>query len=311
LVRCGQDNDGEAWGEFLDRATEVPIGRVEADLLVGSDGIHSVIRRQFHPNEGPVKWDGTTLWRAVTIGEPFLSGRTMVLAGHLDRYVVVYPISRSHEVEGLALINWVACVRTADGQPMPPQDWDHTARLDDIVEAFASFRFDFLDMPALIRGAEAIYAYPMVDRDPLPTWTFGRITLLGDAAHPMYPVGSNGASQAIIDARVLARELALGPSIETAIASYDAERRPATAGVVQANRRGGPEQILQVIEERAPDGFTNLDDIITPRELEEISHAYHRTAGFDSESQFAIERPGASLQQQVRAFRGPAQFAVS
>jgi 2-polyprenyl-6-methoxyphenol hydroxylase-like FAD-dependent oxidoreductase len=271
----------------------MPIGRVEADLLVGCDGIHSVVRRQFHPNEGPVKWDGTTLWRAVTIGEPFLSGRTMVLAGHLDRYVVVYPISRSHEVEGRALINWVACVRAADGQPMPPQDWDHTARLDDVLEAFASFRFDFLDMPALIRGAEAIYAYPMVDRDPLLTWSFGRITLLGDAAYPMYPVGSNGASQAIIDARVLARELALGPSIETAIASYDAERRPATAGVVQANRRGGPEQILQVIEERAPDGFTNLDDIITPRELEEISHAYHRTAGFDSET--LNNRPSLSV----------------
>ena len=109
-----------------------------------------------------------------------------------------------------------------------PRTADHTARLDDIVEAFASFRFDFLDMPALIRGAEAIYAYPMVDRDPLLTWSFGRITLLGDAAHPMYPVGSNGASQAIIDARVLARELALGPSIERAIASYDAERRPAS-----------------------------------------------------------------------------------
>ena len=284
LVRCSQDNGGRACGDFVDRATEKPVGRIEADLLVGCDGIHSVIRRQFHPEEGPVKWDGTTLWRGVTIGEPFLSGRTMVLAGHLDRYIVAYPISKRHESEGLALINWVACVRNADGQPMPPQDWDHTARVDEVLEAFASFRFDFLDMPALIQGAEAIYAYPMVDRDPLPTWTFGRITLLGDAAHPMYPVGSNGASQAIIDARVLTRELALGPSIEAAIASYDAERRPATAGVVQANRRGGPEQILQVIEERAPDGFTNLGDIITPRELEEISHAYHRTAGFDSES---------------------------
>ncbi len=292
LVRCGQNINGRVWGEFVDRGTEAPI-RVEADLMVGCDGIHSVIRRQFYPAEGPVKWDGTTLWRAVTIGEPFLSGRTMVLAGHLDRYVVVYPISKSREVDGLALINWVACVRAADAQSMPPQDWDHIARLDDVLEAFASFRFEFLDMPALIRGAEAIYAYPMVDRDPLPTWSFGRITLLGDAAHPMYPMGSNGASQAIIDARVLARELALGSSIEAAIRSYDAERRPATAGVVQANRRGGPEHILQVVEERAPEGFTNLDDVIAPHELEDISQAYRRTAGFDSES--LNNRPSLSV----------------
>jgi 2-polyprenyl-6-methoxyphenol hydroxylase-like FAD-dependent oxidoreductase len=152
------------------------------------------------------------------------------------------------------------------------------------LEAFTSFRFDFLDVPALIQGADAIYAYPMVDRDPLPTRTFGRITLLEDAAHPMYPVGSNGASQAIIDARVLTRELALAPSIEAAIASYDAERRPATAEVVQANRREWPRANLAGHRGRAPDGFTNLDDIITPRELEEISQAYYRTAGFDSES---------------------------
>src|SRR4029450_7511181 len=124
-------------------------------------------------------------------------------------------------------------------QPMPRQDWNHTARLDDVLEPFASFVFEFLDTPALIRSAEAIYQYPMVDRDPLPTWNLGRVTLLGDAAHPMYPVGGNGASQAIIDARVLARELALQPSIELALTAYDAARRPTTAAVVPANRQVG------------------------------------------------------------------------
>ena len=133
----------------------------------------------------------------------------------------------------------------------------------------------------MIRSAEVIYQYPMVDRDPLPTWNFGRVTLLGDAAHPMYPVGSNGASQAIIDARVLARELALKPSIEAAIAGYDAQRRPATAAVVQANRSVGPEQCMEIVEQRAPNGFTNLDDIVSKQDLEELSRAYKRTAGFD------------------------------
>jgi 5-methylphenazine-1-carboxylate 1-monooxygenase len=164
-----------------------------------------------------------------------------------------------------------------------------------VLESFASYRFDFLDVPALIRAAETIYAYPMVDRDPLPTWNFGRVTLLGDAAHPMYPVGSNGASQAIVDARVLAREMVLGATIEAAVAAYDGQRRPASADVVLANHRGDPEQILQIVEERAPGGFTHLDDVISRRELEEIAHAYKRTAGFDADA--LNTRPSLSVRE--------------
>src|SRR2546425_808422 len=182
-----------------------PVGRVEADLLVACDGVHSVVRRTLYPDEGPPKWNGITMWRALMVGEPFLSGRTvMMMAGHFRRRMVIYPISKRYEDQGRALINWVAELNTADDQPMPRQDWEHTARLEDMLEPFASHTFDFLDVPALIRGAEVIYQYPMVDRDPLPTWNFGQVTLLGDAAHPMYPVGSNGASQAILDARILA-----------------------------------------------------------------------------------------------------------
>jgi len=164
---------------------------------------------------------------------------------------------------------------------MPVQNWEHTARVDEVVEPFASYVFDFLDVPAMIRGAGTIYQYPMVDRDPLPTWSFGRVTLLGDAAHPMFPVGSNGASQAIIDARVLARELALQPSIEAAIDAYDAARRPATAAIVLANRQAGPERCMDIVEERAPDGFSDLTAVVSQEELLEISSAYKRTAGFD------------------------------
>ena len=246
------------------------MGRVEADLLVGCDGIHSVVRRAFYPDEGPPKWNGITMWRGVTEGTPFLSGRTMIMAGHSGRRMVVYPISERHEERGQALINWVAEFKTADGRPMPAQDWEHTARHEDGSPRLPrSFR--------LPRRAGAdprrrgIYQYPMVDRDPLPTWDFGRVTLLGDAAHPMYPVGANGASQAILDARVLARELALQPSVEAAVAAYDAQRRPATAAVVLANRAGGPERRLDLVEERAPDGFANLDDVISREEFEEIA----------------------------------------
>jgi 2-polyprenyl-6-methoxyphenol hydroxylase-like FAD-dependent oxidoreductase len=279
--------------EFIDRANGSGAGAIDADLVVGCDGIHSAVRKALYPDEGPPHWNGITMWRGATVGKPFLSGRTMIMAGYFGRRMVVYPISRRLEDQGSALINWVAEYQTAQGQPMPRQDWEHTASPAQPLEPFGGFVFDFLDVPALIHGAEVVYQYPMVDRDPLPTWDHGRVTLLGDAAHPMYPVGSNGASQAILDARVLARELALRPSIEAAVAAYDAERRPATAAVVLANRKVGPERCMEIVEERAPGGFTDLDSVISQDELAEISRAYKRTAGFDPET--LNNRPSLSV----------------
>jgi 5-methylphenazine-1-carboxylate 1-monooxygenase len=178
-----------------------------------------------------------------------------------------------------------------------------------VIGPFQSFAFPFLDLPALIRGADTIFQYPMVDRDPLPTWNFGRVTLLGDAAHPMYPVGSNGASQAIVDARVLARELAMRPTIEMAVAAYDVQRRPQTAEVVLSNRRGGPERCLTLVEERAPDGFEDLAAVVSHEELEEISQGYKRTAGFDPAA--LNERPSLSVGRPVRCAPPAARGSTS
>ncbi len=176
---------------------------------------------------------------------------------------------------------------------MPAQDWQHAVDREQVLAVAGELRLEFLDVRALIRGAEAVYQYPMVDRDPLPTWNSGRVTLLGDAAHPMYPTGANGASQAIVDARVLARELALRSSVEAAIAAYDAERRPATAAVVEANRRGGPMKPLALVEQRAPNGFARLEDVISPHELIQIAEAYKHEAGFDAE--MLNNRPSLSI----------------
>lgn len=281
LTGFGRTEGAKVSGDFVDRVTGEAVARIEADLLVGCDGIHSVVRQALYPNEGPPKWNGITLWRGVTEGDPFLSGQTMIAAGYPGRTVVVYPISKRHYDRGRALINWVASAKTAEGRPMPAQDWQHTVHRDQLLATFGSFRFDFLDVPALIGSAEAVYQYPMVDRDPLSTWDFGRVTLLGDAAHPMYPTGANGASQAIIDARVLARELASQSSVEAAVAAYDAQRRPDTGAVVEANRKGGPMRPLALVEQRAPNGFTNLDEVISPKELAQIAEGYKQAAGFD------------------------------
>ena len=164
---------------------------------------------------------------------------------------------------------------------MPRQDWNHTAKPDEVRSQFGSMHFDWIDVGLLIESAEEWWQYPMVDRDPLPRWSFGRLTLLGDAAHPMYPVGANGASQAILDARVLARALVLESSIEAALETYEAERRPATAAVVLANRQVGAEKCMELAEERAPGGFAHVGEVFAPGELEQLSADYKRTAGFD------------------------------
>jgi 2-polyprenyl-6-methoxyphenol hydroxylase-like FAD-dependent oxidoreductase len=277
-------SDGSISADFIDRATGTPVTRVDADVLVGCDGIHSVVRRSLYPNDGSPRWNGIILWRGYSLGVPFLTGRSMVQIGHTQRMFVVYPMSKRYEDEGRALLNWVVLYKKTDGGAMPREAWDHTARLEDALDPFADAAFDFLDVPSVIRQARVLYQYPFVDRDPVPTWDFGRVTLLGDAAHPMVPLGSNGASQAIVDARVLAHELALRPSIEAAVAAYDAIRRPATSAVVLANRDAAQERSMNIVAERAPNGFADIDDVISRTELAAISRSYQVTAGFEPQT---------------------------
>lgn len=180
----------------------------------------------------------------------------------------------------MRLTNWVICVRTGDGTAPPPrEDWSRLGSLDAILPSVRRFHLPMIDLEALIRATPEFYEYPMCDRDPLPWWTSGRVTLLGDAAHPMYPVGSNGASQAILDARLLARLLAEMP-VADALAAYQADRLPTTAEIVRLNRLGGPERLVDVVSARAPDGFARLDDVISHEELAAIAGGYAVTAGF-------------------------------
>jgi 2-polyprenyl-6-methoxyphenol hydroxylase-like FAD-dependent oxidoreductase len=270
--------------EFVDRATGKPAGAYEGDILIAADGIHSAVREKLYPNEGPPIWNGRILWRGITASDAFLSGRTMIMAGHEMLKFVCYPISKEPDVAGKYQINWIA------ERHMPPtyqwrrEDYNRTAKLDEFLPLFESWRFDWLDVPGLIKNCAHAYEYPLVDRDPLERWTFGKVTLLGDAAHPMYPIGSNGASQAILDARTLTREiLAHGPT-NAAMLGYEAERRPATSDLVMLNRRNGPEQVMQLVEERAPDGYKRVTDVLSQMELEDIAANYKRVAGFQVEA---------------------------
>lgn len=254
------------------------------DALIAADGIHSTVRRLFYPDEGPPTWNGIMAWRGAVESPPFLTGRSMLIAGGMQAKLVLYPISNQTSTPGTNLLNWAVAVQLGDGSEPPPrrEDWNRRGQLDELLPYVEGvFHLDVVDPIEVIRATEAIYEYPMCDRDPLPRWSFGRVTLLGDAAHPMYPVGSNGASQAILDVRCLAPLLAETPDVMTAFQAYEAARLPVTAQIVQDNRAGGPERVIDVVEERAPNGFAHLEEVASPAELAAIVKGYARLAGFD------------------------------
>ena len=251
-----------------------------ADVLLAADGIHSAARRQVYPDEGLPRWSRLILYRGVTRSRQFLSGRTMVQMGNKAQKFVCYPISRAAYDQGMSLTNWIACVRADATEALKPEDWNRKANVEDFIGKYADWRFPDLDILELIRGADDVFEFPMVDRDPLPQWTFGRMTLVGDAAHPMYPVGSNGATQAIMDARALADAFAAHRADwRAALAQYEDLRRNATAALTLANRREGLDLILDLVDERAPDGFTDLEAVLPRAELEAIVTEYKTLAG--------------------------------
>jgi 2-polyprenyl-6-methoxyphenol hydroxylase-like FAD-dependent oxidoreductase len=257
-----------------------PAGEHQGALLIGADGIHSAMRAKLYPEEGPPIWNGRILWRGVTDGEPFLSGRTMIMAGHETLKFVCYPIDNAATERGKPVINWIAERHLPPDYQWRREDYNRAGKLEEFLPWFADWRFDWLDVPGLIRNARYCFEYPLVDRDPLPRWTFGRVTLLGDAAHPMYPIGSNGSSQAILDARVLTREIAARGETPAALEAYEAERRPATTQLVLLNRGNGPEQVMQLVEQRAPNGYNVVTEVLSQQELEGIAANYKRVAGF-------------------------------
>jgi 2-polyprenyl-6-methoxyphenol hydroxylase-like FAD-dependent oxidoreductase len=275
---CTQDEHGVtlAFADALG-AARAP---VRADVAVACDGLHSALRRQLHPQEGPPRYSGVNMWRGTTRWAPVLGGATMVRAGWFTHgKMVVYPIRPDVDAQGRQLVNWVA--ERASPRHLH-RDWNRPGRLDDFIGAFESWRFEWLDAPAMIRAADRILEFPMVDQDPLPWWTQGRVTLLGDAAHPMVPRGSNGAGQAILDARCLADRLAAGGDARAALATYEAERLPATTQVVLENRRNPPDAIIREVVERTGDRpFARIEDVISREELERMSERYKRVAGFD------------------------------
>jgi 2-polyprenyl-6-methoxyphenol hydroxylase-like FAD-dependent oxidoreductase len=274
-ARCTRvDPDtGTAYFDGLDPA--------RGDVVVSAEGIHSVLRKLFYPHEGPPKYSGINMWRGVVRWKPFLSGASMVRVGwHHPAKLLIYPIRNDVDAQGRQLVNWVVDIETPNYRE---RDWNKRGNLEDFIGVLEDWKFDWLDVPAFIRASDMVLEYPMVDQDPLPRWSFGRFTLLGDAAHPMYPRGANGAAQAILDCRALADALA-AHAVPNALEAYEAKRLPATRDVVLANRSAPPDAILHEVYKRTGDKpFRHIDDVISREELVALSEGYKRVAGYQKE----------------------------
>ncbi len=255
---------------------------VRGRAAIACDGINSAIRKQLFPDEGEPRYSGINMWRGVTRWKPMLSGASMVRAGWMSHgKMVIYPI-RPAGADGLQLINWVAEIETPVYRK---RDWNRPGAIDDFIGAFADWHFDWLDVPAFIRAADSVLEFPMVDQDPLPRWSFGRVTLLGDAAHPMVPRGSNGAGQAILDARALTSALLETGEPVAALAAYEKQRLEATTRIVLTNRTNPPDAILREVFERTRDRpFGAIEDVISRDELVALSEGYKRIAGYSRDA---------------------------
>ena len=293
--RCMQvtQSDAGALLHFTETSTGVALAAIEADIVIACDGVNSTLRKQFYPDE-KVAFSGINTWRGVTRHRPILTGKSYIRIGSIETgKMVIYPIVDNLDADGMQLVNWVAETQR-EGAVM--NDWNRSGSGADFLDIFKDWTFDWLDVPALINGAQNILEYPMVDKDPVAQWTFGRVTLLGDAAHPMYPRGSNGSAQAIIDGRVLAEQLAMAQQsagdLRQALLAYEALRRPLTSKIVLTNRSTPPDFIIMKADALSGGKpFRHIDDLISQAELQAISENYAQIAGF---SRDAIAQAGAS-----------------
>jgi 2-polyprenyl-6-methoxyphenol hydroxylase-like FAD-dependent oxidoreductase len=266
--------------EQADGSTLEAFGR----LLIGADGIHSAVRAQMHPAQPPIHWGGAVMWRGTSWAKPIRSGSSFVGLGTHRQRMVFYPISHPDPKTGLSMINWIAEVTMDNNEGWKHSGWFRQVGIGDFAHHFENWIWDWLDVPALLKQAEGAFENPMIDRDPVPVWRDGPVALLGDAAHAMYPTGSNGGSQAIVDARVLGAAMVEHGITQEALAAYDAKLCGPVSQLVLRNRGAGPFGLLNLVDERCGGTFDNIDDVIPPKERADFMAAYKAAAGFAIEN---------------------------
>jgi len=285
MAVTGYRNDADGRGvRALIETHDGECTEIEGSLLIGADGLHSAVRAQMHPGQPPVQWGGAIMWRGITPGVPIRTGASFVGLGTHRQRVVFYPIARPDPVTALAPINWIAEITVDNSGGWTTGDWNRRVAVDSFIAHFENWNYDWLDVPGMLRGADAVFEYPMIDRDPVPTWVDGRVALLGDAAHVMYPTGSNGASQAVIDARVLGAAILEHGLTGAALQAYDARLCGEISAVVLRNRGAGPFGLLNLLDERCGGVFDDIDHVIPAAERDAFMSRYKAAAGFAMET---------------------------
>ncbi|GAA6177550.1 flavin-dependent oxidoreductase [Sulfitobacter pacificus] len=257
--------------------------QLSARLLIGADGIHSTVRAQMHPDQPPTHWGGALMWRGTVRMKPLRSGSSFVGLGTHEKRMVIYPISPPDE-EGKALVNWIAEVTVDNAEGWQQEGWFRPVEVDRFIHHFKDFRYDWLDVPDMLRRADCVFENPMIDRDPVSTWVDGPVALMGDAAHAMYPTGSNGASQAIVDARVIGAQLLAHGVTPSALAAYNAQLCDPISALVLRNRGAGPFGMLNLIDERCGGVFEDIETVLPVAERQEFMANYKAAAGFAIDS---------------------------
>jgi len=281
--RFVQDEAGVT-AHFTDHSGEQDMGNVTADYLIGADGINSRLRQIFYPDEGPPHYSGQMLWRGVTEMEPYLDGRSMFMAGHNDLKLVAYPIRAESATRGKSYINWIAERRIPSDMAARQANWNEAGLLDEFAPCFKDWNLGWLDIEKLFKNAISIHKFPMIDRNPIPKWNFERVALMGDAAHAMYPNGSNGVSQGVLDAMTFADLMAEGGDIPQILSEYDNARREVTSKIVLANRETGPERVMQMVKDTCDGSCGDVHSCVDKATLEQVATAYKKLAGFDKNS---------------------------
>jgi 5-methylphenazine-1-carboxylate 1-monooxygenase len=299
MAVTGYRNDGDGRGvRALVETRDGERLEIEGSVLIGADGLHSAVRAQMHPSQPPIQWGGAIMWRGVTPGVATRTGASFVGLGTHRHRVVFYPIGGPDPVTGLAPINWIAEITVDNSGGWSTGDWNRQVEVGSFIHHFEDWNYDWLDVPAMLRSADAIFEYPMIDRDPVPTWVDGNVALLGDAAHVMYPTGSNGASQAVIDARVLGAAMLDHGVTPRALQAYDTRLCAEISGVVLRNRGAGPFGLLNLLDERCGGVFDDIDAVIPAAERDAFMSRYKTAAGFAMETlngSSPIIPPGAKV----------------
>lgn len=261
------------------RNSDGSAGEFKGSLLIGADGIHSVVRAQMHPAQPPIHWGGAVMWRGTVRAKPLRTESSFVGLGTHQHRMVIYPISKT-EVDGTALINWIAEVTMDNSEGWPDDSWFTEVTIDSFAHHFEEFRYDWLDVPSMLQNADCAYMNPMIDRDPVSTWVDGSVALMGDAAHAMYPTGSNGASQAIVDARVIGAAILSHGVTPEALTSYDDQLCAKVSELVLRNRSAGPFGLLNILNERCGGVFDDIETVFPQEERNAFMGKYKAAAGF-------------------------------